>query len=80
MLFFRSEEHVQRWCDSQGLPARPLVTLEQLWHLSVTWYGQTGLTLESRRPRPDEMVGIFDAIGLRGPFWDPTSDAFGRTS
>ncbi len=73
MLFFRSEEHVDRWCQSQGLPKRPLISLEQLWHLAVTWYANR-LTVESRRPGPDEMVMIFSEIGLEGPFWDPKSD------
>ncbi len=73
MLFFRSEEHVYRWCQSQGLPKRPLISLEQLWKLAVTWYANR-LTVESRRPGPDEMVKIFSEIGLEGPFWDPKSD------
>ena len=73
MLFFRSEENVSRWCQEQGVPQRPIMTLEQLWRLAVTWYGNR-LTVESRRPAPDEMVSIFADIGLNGPFWDPHSD------
>jgi hypothetical protein len=73
MLFFRSEEHVDQWCKLNGAKKRPLVSLDQLWHLAVTWYGNR-LTVESRRPAPDEMVGIFSEIGLEGPFWDPKSD------
>lgn len=75
MLFFRSEEHVERWCQARNLPVRPIFSLEQLWHLAMTWYGNR-LTVESRRPGPDEMVSIFAAIGLEGPFWDPQSDVF----
>ena len=75
MLFFRSEEHVQRWCQTRDLPVRPILSLEQLWHLAMTWYGNR-LTVESRRPGPDEMASIFAAIGLEGPFWDPQSDVF----
>jgi hypothetical protein len=75
MLFFRSEEHVQRWCQTRDLPVRPILSLEQLWHLAMTWYGNR-LTVESRRPGPNEMVSIFAAIGLEGPFWDPQSDVF----
>ncbi len=73
MLFFRSEEHVDRWCESKGLSKHPLVSLDQLWQLAVTWYGNR-LTVESRRPGPDEMVKIFAEIGLEGAFWDPKSD------
>jgi len=75
MLFFRSEEHVNRWCQSQGLPRRPIIDLDQLWQLSKNWYGNR-LTVDSRRPGHEEMVSIFAAIGLEGPFWDPQADIF----
>lgn len=70
MLLFRSEETVNRWCKARGLPRRPLVNLDQLWQLAVTWYANR-LTAESRRPKAEEMVGIFSSLGLTGPFWDP---------
>ena len=73
MLFFRSEERVCEWCAARGHPARPMVTIEQLWNLSTIWYA-TRLSPGSRRPKPDEMVSIFAGIGLTGAFWDPTSD------
>ena len=73
MLLFRSEETVERWCEANGIPVRPVVRLDQLWKLSVAWYGSR-LTVESRRPAADEMTTIFAAIGLEGPFWDPKSD------
>ncbi|MEY2537162.1 MAG: Alkylmercury lyase [Verrucomicrobiota bacterium] len=72
MLLFRSEETVDRWCESHQLPRRPLINLEQLWELAVTWYGNR-LTVESRRPAPGEMVSIFAAIGLTGAFWNPAA-------
>ncbi|HEV8339398.1 MAG TPA: hypothetical protein VGR25_07045 [bacterium] len=73
MLLFRSEETVARWCETHGVPQRPLISLDQLWQLAVTWYGDR-LTEESRRPGADEMVEIFAGIGLEGPFWDPRAD------
>ena len=73
MLLFRSEETVDLWCDAHNIPRRPLINLDQLWKLAVTWYGNR-LTEESRRPAPDEMMSIFASIGLTGPFWDPKSD------
>ena len=73
MLLFRTEENVTRWCDAHGVPVRPRIHLDQLWHLAVRWYANR-LTVESRRPGPDEMVAIFAAVGLEGPFWDPKSD------
>jgi hypothetical protein len=75
MLFFRSEEQVNAWCASNGVPRRPLVSLAQLWQLSVAWYS-TRLTPDARRPGPEEMRRIFADVGLEGPFWDPASDVF----
>jgi hypothetical protein len=49
--------------------------MNQLWTLATTWYS-TRLQVESRRPKPDEMRGIFAGLGLEGDFWDPTSDSF----
>ena len=73
MLLFRSEENVNLWCASHDIPRRPLVNLTQLWQLAVQWYGNR-LTVESRRPAPDEMVSVFASLGLTDPFWDPKSD------
>jgi hypothetical protein len=73
MLLFRSEETVNLWCESRGVPRRPLISLEQLWQLAVVWYANR-LTVESRRPVADEMINVFASIGLTGPFWDPKSD------
>lgn len=76
MLFFRSEEQVRAWCAAQDVPMRPLVRIDQLWTLARTWYS-TRLQAQSRRPKPDEMRGIFAGLGLEGDFWDPTADSFG---
>jgi hypothetical protein len=73
MLLFRSEETVRGWCRANDVPLRPMIDLNQLWYLAKTWY-ENRLTVESRRPGPDEMVEIFAKIGLTGPFWDPKAD------
>jgi hypothetical protein len=75
MLFFRGEEQVNAWCAANSVARRPLVTLDQLWQLSVAWYANR-LTPDARRPGPEEMRHIFAQIGLEGPFWDPQSDKF----
>ncbi|HYU30986.1 MAG TPA: hypothetical protein VEW48_02400 [Thermoanaerobaculia bacterium] len=75
MLFFRSEERVDEWCQAQGLPRRPLVRLDQLWSLALAWYANR-LSPAARRPQPDEMRAIFARVGLTGPFWDPQADVF----
>lgn len=73
MLLFRSEETVTEWCEARGLPKRPTLTLNQLWYLAVTWY-EKRMTVESRRPGPDEMGEIFAQVGLEGSFWDPKAE------
>jgi hypothetical protein len=73
MLLFRSEETVNAWCAAHNISRRPLVNLEQLWQLALHWYANR-LTIESRRPAPDEIVSIFASLGLTGAFWDPKSD------
>ena len=75
MLFFRSEERIDEWCAARRLSRAPVVRMDQLWHLAVTWYS-TRLEPESRRPQPAEMRGIFASIGLDGDFWDPLAGAF----
>jgi hypothetical protein len=76
MLFFRSEEMARTWCTAQRVPLRPLVTMDQLWKMATTWYS-TRLEADSRRPKADEMRGVFAGIGLDDEFWDPRSDSFG---
>lgn len=58
-----------QWPSTRGIPVRPMITLDQLWRLAKARYGNR-LTVESRRPVPDETA----KIGLTGPFWDPKSD------
>jgi len=77
MLGFRSEAHVDAWCEETGLERRPSISLEQQWQLGIEWY-KNRLTVESRRPGPEEMKAIFTALGLDDPFWDATSDLFGE--
>jgi len=77
MVLFRSEETVAGWCAAHALPQRPLMRLDQLWQLALAWYANR-LTVDSRRPAPDEMAGIFAGLGLDGEFWDPKSDHFRR--
>jgi hypothetical protein len=75
MLFFRSEELIATWCEARGVTPRPIVRMDQLWHLAITCYG-TRLESVSRRPAAGEMRGIFERIGLTGEFWDPRADSF----
>jgi hypothetical protein len=68
MLLFRSEEHVDRWCERRGLPRGGTMTLEQAAQLATAWYADK-LEPDWRRKTPEEAEAVFEAIGLRGPFW-----------
>lgn len=76
MLGFRSEAHVDAWCAEQGLARQPTISLDQQWRLAVEWY-ENRLTVESRRPGPEEIKAIFSDLGLVEPFWNAQSDLFG---
>ena len=70
MLFFRSEEDIRAWCRERGAEPGPAVSVEQLWRLSVVWYG-TRLHPEPPRRTPDDTRAIFAGVGLTDPFWEP---------
>jgi hypothetical protein len=69
MLLFRSGEHVERWSRLRGTPTGGVLTPEQGWRLARAWFHDR-LTPDWRRPTPEEARGIFDEIGLTGPFWE----------
>jgi len=73
MLFFRSEVHAARWCEENKVELKPMISIDQLWRLAEIWYANR-LTVDSRRPAPDEMVQVFSSLGLTGPFWDLKAD------
>jgi hypothetical protein len=68
MLLFRSEEHVDRWCETAGTPRGALLTLEQCWGLARAWHGDR-LSPEWRRRTPEEVTALFRGLGLVGEFW-----------
>jgi hypothetical protein len=74
MLFFRSEEHVRQWCEAQGEPLRPVLTIPKLWDLSVHWYGRK-LDRDFERPGTDEVRALFTSLGLTDSFWEPDPGA-----
>lgn len=73
MLFFRSEDMVQRWCEKRGFETRPIVSMDQLWSLAERWYSNR-LEPDARRPKVSEAKEIFEMLGLQGEFWDLESE------
>jgi hypothetical protein len=68
MLAFRSEEHVERWCETRGLERGAVFPLETCWRLADAWYADR-LAPDWRRRTPDEAEALFAKLGLEGDFW-----------
>lgn len=68
MLAFRSEEHVDRWCETRGFSRGATLTLEQQWRLADAWYAGR-LAPDWRRKTPEEAEALFTELGLTGAFW-----------
>jgi hypothetical protein len=68
MLAFRSEAHVDRWCEQTGLEGGATFGLDTLWRLADAWY-RNKLSADWRRRAPDEAQALFGRLGLTGEFW-----------
>ena len=68
MLFFRSEEHVRRWCETRQLQQGAVMTLQQCWELARAWYANR-LSRDWRRFTPTEVESLFRRLGFQGDFW-----------
>jgi hypothetical protein len=68
MLAFRSEEHVDRWCEQTGIERGAAFPLETAWRLGHGWHGDR-LSPGWRRRTPEEAEALFADLGLTGAFW-----------
>ena len=68
MLLFRSEQHVDRWCDQWAQPRGGILSLEQVWALATEWYGNR-LSPQWVPKTSTEARTAFSALGLIGDFW-----------
>ena len=68
MLAFRSEAHVERWCEARRIAPGATFSLEQAWQLGRVWY-EHKLSPDWQRATADEAEAAFAAIGLTGDFW-----------
>lgn len=69
MLLFRSEEHVERWCEQWKLPRGGALTPVQGWELAQAWYGPDRRDSTWRRPTLEEAEALLARLGLTGAFW-----------
>jgi len=68
MLAFRSEAHVDRWCEQAGRERGASFPLATLSRLADRWY-RDRLSRDWRRRAPREAEALFAEFGLTGPFW-----------
>ena len=68
MLAFRSEAHVDRWCQVRRIPRGAVFSLHQAWQLGRAWYADR-LSPDWRRATTEEAEAVFSDIGLTGEFW-----------
>jgi len=69
MLLFRSEEHVDRWCEAWSLPRGALLSPEQTWRLARAWYAEDRRDPAWRRRTVEETEAVLSSLALGGPFW-----------
>ena len=69
MLFFRSEEHIDRWCGTWCFERGAVLDLDLGWRLAEAWYGPDRRDPQWRRRTLDETVALFTELGLTSDFW-----------
>ena len=68
MFFLASSEHRAAWRDAHPTAGGVELSVEQILRLSEPLYGGR-LELAFARPSRDELVTLFQKLGLTGPFW-----------
>ena len=68
MQLFRSEEHVERWCEERSRERGAVFSLQQMWDLADAWY-RDRLRPSFRRRTPEEIEALFSSLGLTGDAW-----------
>jgi hypothetical protein len=71
MLLFRSEQHIERWCQQWGRPPGGTLSLAQGWKLAQLWYGDR-LAAQWRPKSAVQAESVFREVGLVGEFWKLT--------
>ena len=70
MLFFRSEEHIARWCGDWRLGPGAVIPMEKGWELARTWYDEDRRDPAWRRRTLEETEAVFAALGFTSEFWN----------
>ena len=68
MLFFRSEELLDSWLESNQAQRGAVLSIPQLWQLSQRWY-ENRLSPEYHGRTVQHVQEIFKQVGLTSEFW-----------
>lgn len=69
MLYFRSEEDIDRWCETWRLKRGAVIPVETGWQLAKAWYSEDRRQPSWRRRTADEAQAVFTSVGLTSDFW-----------
>ena len=70
MLFFRSEEMLEQWLDSNDAQRGAVLSISTLWELSQRWY-HNRMSVEYHGRTVEQIQEIFKEVGLTSEFWQP---------
>lgn len=68
MLAFRSEVHVDSWCERRRIPKGAVFSFEQAWSLAQAWHADR-LSPDWQRATPAQAEAVFADAALTGDFW-----------
>lgn len=68
MVFFSSHEHLEEWLGQNPGVSGEALTLDQTLGISEPIYRKK-LDLDYARPPKEQLMSLWDSMGLRGEFW-----------
>jgi hypothetical protein len=68
MLAFRSEAHVDRWCEMRAVPKGATFDIRTAHALGRAWYADR-LSPTWHRRTPEDAEEVFGGLGLTGDLW-----------
>jgi hypothetical protein len=69
MLYFRSEEDIERWCATWRFERGAVIPIGDGWRLAQEWYSEDRRDPSWRRRTIDETEAVFTSLGFTSPFW-----------
>lgn len=68
MLFFQSEDALEKWLASHKAKRGAVLSIPQLWELSQRWY-QDRMSPDYHGRSIEQVQRIFKEVGLTSAFW-----------